>query len=80
MIQFFKFMFMSICFDRYIFLFLSGCFCCFCAVYFIINMIYFIDWNIITLNGRSINAGINTIYKILRTVITKKLLINNVGI
>ena len=30
-------------------------FCCFCGVYFIINdLVYFIDWNIITLNGRSV--------------------------
>ena len=30
-------------------------FCCFWGVYFIINdLVYFIDWNIITLNGRSI--------------------------
>jgi len=30
-------------------------FCCFCGTFFIINdLIYFIDWNIITLNGRSV--------------------------
>jgi NADH-ubiquinone oxidoreductase chain 5 len=30
-------------------------FCCFCGVYFIINdLFYFIDWNIIVLNGRSV--------------------------
>ena len=35
--------------------FLLGLFCCFCGAYFIINdLIYFIDWKIITLNGRSI--------------------------
>jgi NADH-ubiquinone oxidoreductase chain 5 len=46
---------MSICFVRFIFLFISGFFCCFCGVYFIINdLVYFIDWNIITLNGRSV--------------------------
>jgi len=46
---------MSICFVRFIFLFLLGLFCCFCGVYFIINNLdYFIDWNIITLNGRSV--------------------------
>jgi NADH-ubiquinone oxidoreductase chain 5 len=48
-------MFMSICFFRFVFLFLLGWLCCFCDLYFIINdLIYFIDWNIITLNGRSI--------------------------
>ena len=32
-----------------------GILCCFCGVYFIINdFIYFIDWNIIMLNGRSV--------------------------
>ena len=46
---------MSICFVRFIFLFLLGLFCFFCGVYFIINNLdYFIDWNIITLNGRSV--------------------------
>jgi len=46
---------MSICFVRFVFLFLLGWFCCFCGVYFIISdLVYFIDWNIITLNGRSI--------------------------
>jgi NADH-ubiquinone oxidoreductase chain 5 len=46
---------MSICFVRFVFLFLLGWACCFCGVYFIINdLVYFIDWNIITLNGRSI--------------------------
>ena len=48
-------MFLSICFIRFVFLFFSGCFCCFCGVYFIISdLVYFIDWNIITLNGRSV--------------------------
>nr|URH16587.1 NADH dehydrogenase subunit 5 [Pericapritermes sp. 4 SH-2021a] len=48
-------MFMSICFVSFIFLFLLGWFCCFCGVYFIMNdLIYFVDWNIITLNGSSI--------------------------
>jgi len=46
---------MSICFVRFVFLFLSGWFCCFLGVNFIINdLVYFIDWNIITLNGSSI--------------------------
>jgi hypothetical protein len=36
-------------------LFLLGWFCCFGGVYFIINdLVYFIGWDIITLNGRSI--------------------------
>nr|WHM51843.1 NADH dehydrogenase subunit 5 [Cahuallitermes intermedius] len=48
-------MFLSICFISFVFLFLTGCFCCFCGVYFIMNdLIYFIDWNIITLNGSSV--------------------------
>ena len=49
---YFRLMFMSICFVRFVFL---GWFCCFWGVYFIINdLVYFIDWNIVTLNGRSI--------------------------
>jgi NADH-ubiquinone oxidoreductase chain 5 len=41
---------MSICFVRFIFLFLLGWFCCFCGFYFIIHdLVCFIDWNIITL-------------------------------
>ena len=48
-------MFLSICFIGFLFLFLFGWFCYFCGVCFIINdLIYFIDWNIITLNGRSV--------------------------
>nr|URH16926.1 NADH dehydrogenase subunit 5 [Microcerotermes papuanus] len=48
-------MFMSICFVSFIFLFLMGLFCCFCGVYFIMSdLVYFIDWNIITLNGSSV--------------------------
>nr|WHM51648.1 NADH dehydrogenase subunit 5 [Cahuallitermes intermedius] len=48
-------MFLSICFISFVFLFLTGCFCCFCGVYFIMSdLIYFIDWNIITLNGSSV--------------------------
>ena len=44
-----------ICFVRFVFLFLLGLLCCFCRVYFIISdLIYFIDWNIITLNGRCV--------------------------
>nr|QXT44226.1 NADH dehydrogenase subunit 5 [Adaiphrotermes sp. CIVT232] len=48
-------MFMSICFISFVFLFLSGWFCCFLGVNFIMNdLVYFIEWNIITLNGSSI--------------------------
>nr|URH16882.1 NADH dehydrogenase subunit 5 [Pericapritermes sp. B SH-2022a] len=48
-------MFMSICFVSFIFLFLLGLFCCFFGFYFILNdLIYFVDWNIVTLNGSSI--------------------------
>nr|YP_006504007.1 NADH dehydrogenase subunit 5 [Drepanotermes sp. SLC-2012]AFM92507.1 NADH dehydrogenase subunit 5 [Drepanotermes sp. SLC-2012] len=48
-------MFMSICFISFIFLFLLGWFCCLGGVYFIMNdLVYFIDWNIITLNGSSV--------------------------
>ena len=48
-------MFISICFVRFIFLFLLGILCCFCGVYFIISdLVYFIDRSIITLNGRSV--------------------------
>ena len=52
---YFRFMLMSICFVRFTFLFLLGWFYCVLGSYFIINnLIYFIDWNIITLNSRSI--------------------------
>ena len=45
-------MFLSICFIRFVFLLFLGCFC---GVYFIISdLVYFIDWNIITLNCRSV--------------------------
>nr|WNH36534.1 NADH dehydrogenase subunit 5 [Nasutitermes sp. 1 MLW-2023a] len=48
-------MFMSICFVSFVFLFLSGWVCCVLGSYFIMNdLVYFIDWNIITLNGSSI--------------------------
>jgi hypothetical protein len=40
------FMSMSICFVRFVFLFILGWFCCFWGVYFIISdLIYFVDWN-----------------------------------
>nr|WHM51609.1 NADH dehydrogenase subunit 5 [Termitinae sp.] len=46
---------MSICFVSFVFLFLSGWVCCFCGVYFIMSdLVYFIDWNVITLNGSSV--------------------------
>nr|WMY24216.1 NADH dehydrogenase subunit 5 [Coarctotermes pauliani] len=48
-------MFMSICFVSFVFLFLLGWACCVLGSYFIMNdLVYFIDWNIITLNGSSI--------------------------
>jgi hypothetical protein len=53
---FFYFRFMFIYFVLLHLFFISfGWFCSFCGLYFIINdLVYFIDWNIITLNGRSI--------------------------
>nr|AIY61692.1 NADH dehydrogenase subunit 5 [Isognathotermes fungifaber] len=46
---------MSVCFVSFVFLFLLGLFCCFCGVYFIMNdLVYFIDWIIITLNSSSV--------------------------
>lgn len=46
---------MSICFIRFVFLFLLGWLCSFCGFYFIMgDLVYFIDWNIVTLNGRSV--------------------------
>nr|WNL54479.1 NADH dehydrogenase subunit 5 [Amitermes cryptodon] len=46
---------MSICFVSFVFLFLLGLFYCLGGVYFIMNdLVYFIDWNIITLNGSSV--------------------------
>nr|WMY24175.1 NADH dehydrogenase subunit 5 [Nasutitermes sp.] len=48
-------MFMSICFVSFIFLFFLGWVCCGLGSYFIMNdLVYFIDWNIITLNGSSV--------------------------
>nr|QZK21929.1 NADH dehydrogenase subunit 5 [Amitermes sp. QLD_087] len=48
-------MLMSICFVSFVFLFLLGFSCCLCGVYFIMNdLVYFIDWNIVTLNGSSV--------------------------
>nr|AIY61900.1 NADH dehydrogenase subunit 5 [Basidentitermes aurivillii] len=46
---------MSVCLISFIFLFFLGLFCCFFGLYFIMSdLVYFIDWNIITLNGSSI--------------------------
>nr|WMY24008.1 NADH dehydrogenase subunit 5 [Psammotermes sp.] len=48
-------MFMSICFISFVFLFFLGWFCCFCGVYFVLcDLVYFIDWNIVSLNGSSV--------------------------
>nr|URH16548.1 NADH dehydrogenase subunit 5 [Leptomyxotermes doriae] len=48
-------MFMSICFVSFAFLFLFGVSCCILGSYFIMSdLVYFIDWNIITLNGSSV--------------------------
>nr|QXI86598.1 NADH dehydrogenase subunit 5 [Astalotermes sp. D JRA-2021a] len=48
-------MYMSVCFISFVFLFLVGWVCCFFGFNFIMNdLVYFIDWNIITLNGSSV--------------------------
>nr|AIY62004.1 NADH dehydrogenase subunit 5 [Orthognathotermes aduncus] len=48
-------MFISICFVSFVFLFLLGWLCCLCGIYFIVNdLVYFIDWDIVTLNGSSV--------------------------
>nr|QXT44070.1 NADH dehydrogenase subunit 5 [Apicotermitinae gen. D sp. CAM075]QXT44369.1 NADH dehydrogenase subunit 5 [Apicotermitinae gen. D sp. CMRT020] len=48
-------MFMSVCFISFIFLFLLGWACCFLGFYFIMSdLVYFIDWNVVTLNGSSV--------------------------
>nr|WON65862.1 NADH dehydrogenase subunit 5 [Macrotermes subhyalinus] len=48
-------MFMSICFVSFVFLFFLGWACCFCGVYFIMNdLVYFIDWSVVALNGSSV--------------------------
>ena len=47
---YFRFMLMSIRSVRFVFLFLLGRVCCVLGSYFIINdLVYFIDWNIITI-------------------------------
>nr|WNL53790.1 NADH dehydrogenase subunit 5 [Nasutitermes sp. 1 MLW-2023a]WNL53803.1 NADH dehydrogenase subunit 5 [Nasutitermes sp. 1 MLW-2023a] len=46
---------MSICFVSFVFLFLLGWVCCILGSYFIMSdLVYFIDWNIITLSGSSV--------------------------
>nr|QXT44473.1 NADH dehydrogenase subunit 5 [Apicotermitinae gen. L sp. CMRT172] len=48
-------MFMSICFISFVFLFLLGWFFCFLGFNFIMSdLVYFVDWNIVTLNGSSV--------------------------
>nr|YP_010987443.1 NADH dehydrogenase subunit 5 [Macrotermes herus]WON65875.1 NADH dehydrogenase subunit 5 [Macrotermes herus] len=48
-------MFMSICFVSFVFLFFLGWACCFCGVYFIMSdLVYFIDWSVVALNGSSV--------------------------
>nr|WNL53751.1 NADH dehydrogenase subunit 5 [Nasutitermes sp. 1 MLW-2023a]WNL53764.1 NADH dehydrogenase subunit 5 [Nasutitermes sp. 1 MLW-2023a] len=46
---------MSICFVSFVFLFFLGWVCCILGSYFIMSdLVYFIDWNIITLSGSSV--------------------------
>nr|WNL53894.1 NADH dehydrogenase subunit 5 [Microtermes mariae] len=46
---------MSICFVSFVFLFLLGWSCCFGGLYFIMNdLVYFVDWNIVTMNSGSV--------------------------
>nr|YP_009353448.1 NADH dehydrogenase subunit 5 [Macrotermes yunnanensis]AQW41831.1 NADH dehydrogenase subunit 5 [Macrotermes yunnanensis] len=46
---------MSVCFVSFVFLFFLGWFCCFFGVYFIMNdLVYFVDWSIVSLNGSSV--------------------------
>nr|AIY61575.1 NADH dehydrogenase subunit 5 [Prorhinotermes canalifrons] len=48
-------MFMSICFISFVFLFLLGWLCCLLGFYFVLcDLVYFVDWNIISLNGSSV--------------------------
>nr|ABN10490.1 NADH dehydrogenase subunit 5 [Reticulitermes virginicus] len=45
----------SICFASFVFLFGMGWFCCFCGVYLVLSdLVYFVDWGIVSLNGSSI--------------------------
>lgn len=46
---------MSICFISFVFLFLLGWLCCLLGFYFVLcDLVYFVDWNIIRLNGSSV--------------------------
>nr|YP_009250526.1 NADH dehydrogenase subunit 5 [Coptotermes sepangensis]AMX22777.1 NADH dehydrogenase subunit 5 [Coptotermes sepangensis] len=45
----------SICFASFVFLFFLGWFCCFLGVYFILSdLVYFVDWMVVSLNGSSV--------------------------
>nr|AMX22558.1 NADH dehydrogenase subunit 5 [Coptotermes acinaciformis raffrayi] len=45
----------SICFVSFVFLFFLGWFCCFLGVYFVLSdLVYFVDWMIVSLNGSSV--------------------------
>nr|AMX22790.1 NADH dehydrogenase subunit 5 [Coptotermes sepangensis] len=45
----------SICFASFVFLFFLGWFCCFLGVYFILSdLVYFVDWVVVSLNGSSV--------------------------
>nr|YP_009711682.1 NADH dehydrogenase subunit 5 [Reticulitermes lucifugus]QGA46860.1 NADH dehydrogenase subunit 5 [Reticulitermes lucifugus] len=45
----------SVCFASFIFLFGLGWFCCFWGVYFVLcDLVYFVDWGIVSLNGSSV--------------------------
>nr|AMX22545.1 NADH dehydrogenase subunit 5 [Coptotermes acinaciformis raffrayi] len=45
----------SICFASFVFLFFLGWFCCFLGVYFVLSdLVYFVDWMIVSLNGSSV--------------------------
>nr|YP_006503955.1 NADH dehydrogenase subunit 5 [Coptotermes lacteus]AFM92455.1 NADH dehydrogenase subunit 5 [Coptotermes lacteus] len=45
----------SVCFASFIFLFFLGWFCCFLGVCFVLSdLVYFVDWTIVSLNGSSV--------------------------
>nr|YP_009250448.1 NADH dehydrogenase subunit 5 [Coptotermes frenchi]AMX22647.1 NADH dehydrogenase subunit 5 [Coptotermes frenchi] len=45
----------SVCFSSFVFLFFLGWFSCFLGVYFILSdLVYFVDWAIVSLNGSSV--------------------------
>nr|YP_009250630.1 NADH dehydrogenase subunit 5 [Heterotermes nr. tenuis COL.4PUERTO]AMX22959.1 NADH dehydrogenase subunit 5 [Heterotermes nr. tenuis COL.4PUERTO] len=45
----------SVCFASFVFLFLLGWFCCFLGFYFILcDLVYFVDWMVVSLNGSSV--------------------------